>query len=250
MAETNKIQCCDALEYLKAIPDESVALTIIDPPYNISKERYKYIRGRKVTSDFGNWDHFSSHQEYKDFMSSIISEISRVSKKDASVVIWCPEQYYGLIRMLVKQAGFSRTWMHYWVKSNSVPVPNRDKWRGAVECCWFGSRGQAPFNFISQRSMVNFTIRRTVDAPERIRVDGRTAHPTQKPLDVTMKFVKIASNKGDVVLDCFIGVGTTAVAAKILGRDFLGCDNNEFFVKLAEQRLKDCDFQNSDEVRA
>ena len=56
------------------------------------------------------------------------------------------------------------------------------------------------------------------------------------------------SGQGDTVLDCFMGVGTTAIAAKLLGRSFLGCDNDQNYVELSNKRLKDCDFRNASEV--
>ena len=63
-------------------------------------------------------------------------------------------------------------------------------------------------------------------------------HATPKPLDMIERIIKASSNKDDLVLDCFIGTGTTAVAAKKLNRNFIGCDNNKKYVAVAKKRLK------------
>ena len=62
-------------------------------------------------------------------------------------------------------------------------------------------------------------------------------HPTQKPLKIIRGFISDCSNKEDVVLDCFIGSGTTAVACKELSRNFIGCDNCQDYVDIANKRL-------------
>ena len=65
----------------------------------------------------------------------------------------------------------------------------------------------------------------------------RTKHPTQKPLELIQKFIEISSNKGDIVLDPFIGSGTTAVAAKMLDRNYIGIEKNPEYVKIANERI-------------
>lgn len=65
----------------------------------------------------------------------------------------------------------------------------------------------------------------------------RKGHPTQKPLDLIKKIIKISSNFGDLVCDNFIGSGTTAIACQHLGRDYIGCDNNLEYIKIANERL-------------
>ena len=88
------------------------------------------------------------------------------------------------------------------------------------------------FNFEGQNEMHNFLEYPICSGAER------TAHPTQKPLALIGKLVRIHSNKGDVILDPFLGSGTTAVAAKKLGRNYIGIEINPDYVKIAEERLK------------
>jgi len=82
----------------------------------------------------------------------------------------------------------------------------------------------------------NFSICR---GNERLRgEDGIKSHPTQKPLKLIQQVVLTSSKKGDLILDPFLGSGTTAVVAKNFGRKFLGCDINPEYVSIAEERLK------------
>jgi len=62
-------------------------------------------------------------------------------------------------------------------------------------------------------------------------------HPTQKPLKIIERIIKTSSKKEDIILDCFVGSGTTAVACKQLGRNFICCDNNAGYVAIANKRL-------------
>lgn len=65
----------------------------------------------------------------------------------------------------------------------------------------------------------------------------RTTHPTQKPISICELFIKYWTNENDLVLDPFVGSGTTAVACKILGRNYIGCENNPEYFTIAKQRI-------------
>lgn len=67
--------------------------------------------------------------------------------------------------------------------------------------------------------------------------DGKTLHPTQKPLLVLKKLIEIASNEGDVVLDSLMGVGSTAVACKETGRNYVGCELDEKYWRKGKERV-------------
>ena len=66
---------------------------------------------------------------------------------------------------------------------------------------------------------------------------GNKLHPTEKPIDLLKFYVKNSSNVGDVVLDPFMGVGSTGVACKELNRDFIGCEIDDGYFEIAERRL-------------
>ena len=89
----------------------------------------------------------------------------------------------------------------------------------------------AVFNFVSQQECKNVFH---YSNSRRL-----TAHPTEKPLDFMKLIVRVSSNEGDLVLDPFMGSGTTAAAASELGRRFLGFELEEAYIKMANARMKD-----------
>lgn len=71
-------------------------------------------------------------------------------------------------------------------------------------------------------------------------------HPAEKPLELIKKFITVGSNKGDLIFDPFLGSGTTGVAAKELGRDFIGCEISDEYFKIASQRIDGSKVQESE----
>ena len=87
--------------------------------------------------------------------------------------------------------------------------------------------------------MHNIFVTSALQGKERLKDQNRKAiHPTQKPLSVLKKLIEISSNPGDIALDVFMGVGSTAVAAKELGRNFMGCELDENYTEIGNKRIK------------
>jgi len=86
--------------------------------------------------------------------------------------------------------------------------------------------------------MQNIFITSALQGKERLKgKDNKAIHPTQKPLAILKRLIEISSNQGDVVLDCFMGVGSTAVACKELGRNFMGCEIDKGYCLFSQNRL-------------
>ena len=100
-----------------------------------------------------------------------------------------------------------------------------------IICLW--NKGHK-WNFISQEKMHNFIETPICGYPERLT---NPKHPTQKPISVLEHIIKIASNENDVILDPFMGVGSTGVACKNLNRNFIGIEINKEYFKAALKRL-------------
>ena len=150
----------------------------------------------------------------------------------------------GVLQLLQDGFGFLRA-----MESNYLPGPD-DIYVSPSQIRKFGLRtgdtvegpirapkdGERYFALL-QVNKINF------DEPEKVKnkVDGKVVkmdHLTPKPLEMIERIVKASSNKGDIVLDCFVGSGTTAVAAKKLNRRYLASDSNSEFVKITRKRIK------------
>lgn len=247
MLEKNKVYCMDFLEFLKQIESDSIDLVLTDPPYNLDFSKYDNLTdktGRYFhrTEKLG-WDKKESI-DLKETSKLLFKEFDRILKNTGSIIIFGPQEWaYYYFEPAIKN-NFDLKCQIVWIKSNPIPQLRHKNYRSAHEnIVWFAryNKVKCPFvfNFLSQREMKNVFEYPILGGKERIRDENNKAvHPTQKPLELIKKLVKIHSNENDLVLDCFVGSGTIAVACKRLGRNFLVCDNNQEYVDMTKKRLK------------
>ena len=241
----NKIICGDCLDVMRDIPNDSIDLIIIDPPYLTTKE---------------SWDQEEVVNE------KLSSELFRVAKNSCSLYVWCGigEKSQSLIRWFPI---FNDLW-HFkdlitWKKSRGMGM--RKGWLYTrEECMWFVKNNK---KFIWNKEHQYSTQRRKRDGgKDKIRVSQNgyyiksvykrwknvwcdiseqshaiinSEHGTQKPEELIKRIVLPHTKTGDIVLDCFIGSGTTAVVAKKYGRKFIGIDNSEKYCDIAKKRLSE-----------
>jgi DNA modification methylase len=97
---------------------------------------------------------------------------------------------------------------------------------------WIGSKGSWTFNFGYQKDMKNYMITPNSSAYQE------TSHPTEKPLQLIQYFIEHHSNTNDIVLDCFLGSGTTAIACIKSNRNFIGIELSQHYCNIANKRIK------------
>lgn len=233
MLKLNTIHQMDAIEGLKQLPDESVDLVVTDPPYNIaSKNKSTIQQGRLMTTAeaFGSWDTFHPF-DYDLFIMQVISQCYRVLKPGGVLYMFTARETNGYFIRKAVQRGFQYQNQLAMAKTTQLPSWSKKSWRSAFELCMYLSKGKPrTFNFPSQRECVNlysYSIRHK-----------QTKHPTEKPLGFIRKLVLVSSNPGELVLDPFMGSGTTAVACLETGRKFLGFETNPDYIAMALKRLK------------
>lgn len=227
----------DCLEYLKTLPDNSVDLVVTDPPYNVSQKTNIKYGDLNIVKNFGEWD-FGFDPE------PILAELKRVLKPNGQIFIFCSTEQIPQYMAIFKQSWFFRNLL-VWYKTNPAPRLSKTNFVFANEYILYAINdpktkpGQVTFNFLGHKEMHNTLITSALQGKERLRDENHKAvHPTQKPLSILKKLIEIASNKGDVVLDPFMGVGSTAVACKQTGRNFVGCELDKKYCKKANWRLK------------
>jgi len=156
-----------------------------------------------------------------------------VAKPGAAGYMWCGDDFVSYINRIVEKVGFQFRKVIHWHKTNPFPaIYTRKMYANSMEMLVHFSKGTPKtWNHKPVNEMHNF-----IQAPICMGKE-RTKHKTQKPLKVCLPFIEISSNEGDVVLDPFIGSGSTAVAAKMLNRNFIGYELNAEFCEIANQRL-------------
>jgi len=232
----NTIACMDCLEYLKGLPNNSVDLVVTDPPYNISQKQDLVYDGRHIRKNFGDWD-------YGFDPVPVMKELKRVLKPTGQIYVFCSTEQIAIYMRIFQESWFFRNLL-VWSKTNPPPRLSKTNWVFANEYIVYAINekvklNKVTFNFPSQGVMKNIFVTALLTGRERLRSpEGGSVHPTQKPLAVLKRLIDVSSKPGDVVLDPFMGVGSTAVAAKTLKRNFLGCELDKTYVSFANKRIE------------
>ena len=244
----NKIINGDSLEELKKIPRETFDLIFADPPYNLQlKSELTRPDRSKVSAVNDKWDQFENFKKYDDFTYEWLSECKRILKKDGA--IWVIGSYHNIFRVgtAIQNLGFWILNDVIWNKNNPMPNFRGTRFTNAHETLIWASKSEKSkytFNYQSLKCLNDdLQMRSNWDLPicngsERLKKDGKKIHSTQKPEALLHRILLATSNKNDLILDPFLGSGTTATVAKKLGRNYFGIEKEKNYFKAAEQRLK------------
>ena len=244
----NKLINGDSLEELKKIPDETFNLIFADPPYNLQlKSELTRPDRSKVSAVNDKWDQFENFKKYDDFTYEWLSECKRILKKDGA--IWVIGSYHNIFRVgtAIQNLGFWILNDVIWNKNNPMPNFRGTRFTNAHETLIWASKSEKAkytFNYQSLKCLNDdLQMRSNWDLPicngsERLKKDGKKIHSTQKPEALLHRILLATSNKNDLILDPFLGSGTTATVAKKLGRNYFGIEKEKNYFKAAEQRIK------------
>lgn len=202
---------------------------ITDPPYNISHENnFNTLKCPRQGVDFGEWD--------KNFdLFSWIPKYEKILDKNGSMIVFCSYRYMSFIIKTMEESNLEVKDILVWRKANPMPRNIERRYVQDMEfAIWAVKKGAKwVFNKLEgkpyMRSMFETS---TVAGIEKV------GHPTQKSLKLMQDIIKIHTNKNDVVIDPFMGSGSTGVACLNLDRKFIGVELNTDFFKLAVKRMK------------
>lgn len=240
----------DTFKILSMLPRGFVDLLVVDPPYNLDKD-FHGQQFKKI-----------SDEAYQEYTESWISKVKPLLKETASIYVCCDWASSSVIGNVLKNHFYLQNRITWQREKGRGALSN---WKNGMEDIWFATNSKSyTFNVESVK------VRRKVIAP--YKVDGKpkdweetadgnfrntypsnfwddisipywsmpenTAHPTQKPEKLLAKLILASSNQGDVVLDPFLGSGSTSVTAKKLGRHYVGIEMNEQYCVWAEKRIE------------
>ena len=223
------IKVADFSDFMKSLPKGSVDLILTDPPYTISKETgfksvVNGVQRFAVSMDFGAWDHCQVD------LAEMAEGFYRALRQGGTAIVWYDLWKIGEIKDAMEQAGFKMLRQIIWEKTNPVPLNMRATYlSNCREMAVSGVKGGKPtFHDQYDRGVYELPIPRH---------NGKRQHPTQKPEELFAELVCKHSNPGDLVVDPFLGAGTTAMAALKNGRRFTGCDIDERYAQISRERV-------------
>lgn len=255
MLKLNSIYNMDCLDFLKKIDDGFIDLAVIDPPYNLKK---------------AEWDTFKSEKKFFAWTFSWIDTLLPKLKDTGSLYIFnTPYNCAFILQHLVSKEMKYQNWVT-WDKRDGLGASKKKYSNGQETILFFTKSSKYTFNYEAIRVPYESTER--IQAAEKTgilkngkrwypnpngrfcgevwhfaserhktKVNGKVQkldHITPKPLDLIERIIKASSKENDIVMDCFVGSGTTAVAAKKLLRNFICADSNAQFVETAKKKVK------------
>ena len=210
----NRVICENNLEAMKEIPDESIDLILTDAPYTPNKNK-----------NFNSNFEIKTDDEYKKWLSIRIKEMYRILKKDSFLL---SDFFRPKLPLYIEV--FSE-YFNYYDELTAYVI-------NSMANCAFGLDLFTP-SLVFRKGNAKVKSRyMNVIKVVRMGNEPKYRHPTQKYLYVYKSYIRMLSNENDIVLDPFLGSGTTAVACKELGRKFIGIEISPDYCKVAEERLK------------
>jgi len=222
----NKIIHGDCLEVMKSVPDNSVDLIVTDPPYGIN---YSSNGGPRVSKERKN----KIAQETRLLGDMNINpewfiQMYRVLRTESALYCFCGWETFSEMKDHIKKAGFIIKTPLVWDKGNCGMGDLKGDYGNQTEIIIFATKGRHILHLGRHRNI--FKVQRPADAYR--------LHPTQKPEELLHHLILKSSEVGQIVLDPFVGSGSTLMASKSLDRKFIGIEKDEKYYKIAEHRLE------------
>ena len=243
----NKILHGDAIDVLNSLPENSVDLVFADPPYNLQLENELWRPNlTKVDAVKDGWDQFSSFEEYDSFTRNWLRATKRVLKENGT--IWVIGSYHNIYRVgkILQDLEYWILNDILWIKTNPMPNFRGVRFTNAHETLLWAKKNKKAkytFNHFTMKGLNGDKQMRSdwlipiCSGKERIKIEGKKAHTTQKPEALLYRVISSSSKPGDVILDPFFGSGTTGAVAKKLHRNWIGIEREEKYIEIAQKRI-------------
>ena len=237
-----KIYHGNCLEILPAIPDNCVDLIFADPPYFLSNDGITCHAGRMVSVNKGDWDRSRGPEINHEFNRAWLAACQRVLKPNGSIWVSGTSHVIHSVGFAMQQLGFKLLNDITWVKPNPPPNLSCRYFTHATETLIWAAknnRSRHTFHYKLMRELAGGRQMKSVwEIPPPEPWEKRFGkHPTQKPVSLLGRILLASSNPGDLVLDPFLGSGTTVVAALRLSRCSVGIDIGNAPADLAMARV-------------
>ncbi len=230
-----------------------------DPPYNLQLKGELHRPNHSLVDAVDDaWDQIGDFAAYDRFTHAWLKAARRALKPDGT--IWVIGSYHNIFRVgaALQDMGFWVLNDVVWRKTNPMPNFRGRRFTNAHETLIWAARGEESkytFNYAAMKAL-NDDLQMRSDwlipvcgGPERLKVGGKKAHPTQKPEALLHRAILAGTRLGETVLDPFFGSGTTGAVAKKLGRKFIGLERDPNYAAIAKARIADVRQLDSDSLQ-
>jgi site-specific DNA-methyltransferase (adenine-specific) len=227
MLKENEIYLGDCLELMKQIPDKSIDCVITDPPYELTNGG----SGISCLKSIGKISNGLADIENGFDIGLAFSEFKRVLKT-FNCFVFCSNKQVSKIMSWGEQNGYYTTCL-VWHKYNATPFCN-GVWKSDIE-------------FIIHIREKGATFKGNAEVKSKVSTlpieTSKYGHPTEKPVKLISKYIQIGTNENDLILDPFLGSGTTAIACYDLKRRYIGIEKCESYYNIAKNRIEQFEAQ-------
>ena len=227
--KVNYIKQGDCLELLKEIPDNSIDLIVTDPPYILETDGAGMF-GKKA-DNYGGQRYIMKNIDFmkNGISENVLDELIRVMKK-INIYIWCSQKQLPIFYKYFVEKKKCNWNLLCWHKTNPTPTCGNKYLTDTEFCLFFREKGVKVYG--------EYATKRTFYVSAKNLEDKKLYnHPTIKPLEIIKNIIINSSNEGDIVLDPFLGSGTTAVASKMLKRQYIGFEINKDYFETSLKRI-------------
>jgi len=239
----------DCVATMRALPEGCADLVFADPPYNLQLEGdLRRPDNSKVDAVDDGWDQFASFADYDRFTRDWLAAARHVLKDTGA--LWVIGSYHNIFRVgtILQDLGFWILNDVIWRKTNPMPNFRGRRFTNAHETLIWAAKCRDQksytFNYDAMKSLNDELQMRSdwvipiCSGGERLKqANGEKAHSTQKPEALLHRVVLASTRPGDVILDPFLGSGTTASVARKLGRRFIGIERDKTYARVARERI-------------
>ena len=253
----------DCIQGMKSLSENCIDIIIADPPYNLSKSgEWKWDNSINLSGMGGNWNITNENwdnmslEDYFKFTFAWLTEAKRILKPTGSMWIFGTYHNIGIINIACQMLGIEIINEVVWYKKNAFPNLSGRRLTASHETIlWTHSGGKKRNYYFDYEYSKNgdFSDDELKSAGKQMRTVWDLSnnkkpyelkygkHPTQKPIKVLTRMIKISSRPNDVLLTPFAGAGSECVAAKITGRHYIGFELEKEYCEIAKKRLEHAD---------
>ncbi len=229
----------DCIKVLNSFDNCSIDMIFADPPYFLSNNGKSISNGKVVSVNKGEWDKRENYGDVVEFTNQWLLGCYEVLKNGAT--IWVSGTSHNIfdVKMVMDKLGFNIINIVIWHKLDPTPLIYKNKFRFSYEFIIWAKKGKFHyFDYDAMYKVNNEEMQDVWNLPAVSMGEKKYGkHPTQKPECLLERIILASTKEGQIVLDPFMGSGTTCVVAKKLNRKYIGIEKEEQYFNIALKRI-------------